>query len=666
MKRSSSTIIWVNYLSCFTLPAIFWIACQNKCVNVRFLSISYFANIIVLCVKPLSVFSIETEKIVYSLGDMKVGSQSMGLKFQHDLPKTSYSILQKLKKSATYKEIVKLLPEEQIDIYFERQISEEIYSIVRLFMIVHWYDECSKRKDNNILLCPYSPLIQELKTLWGSNSIHIRLHRNFDYLRSTIKNLLKNKIKKYLFFRNIIVSKNHLNDYGSSVAVHYAEGINTNTRSDIFWYTQNVVDPERILFYFDLNKSSRNPVSREICDMIEKMNMRWICLKRKALSNPDGNKFKNGRRHMIGSKHGEILKINARSKMHIDRWVMMKMRNLLLDIELWRKFYRLLNIKIVFDIGAQTTEALAQSMALDFNDGIRVGMQRSTISLSRYMPFLRYNANHLFFIWSKEANKHKGNSGIIREFIVSGFPFGKVFHGKASDCDVENIKNKKFVKLVIALFDNVYSDDLCYSENMMNTFYHAFLEWLIKDQEIAIVIKEKKPEYLNRLTGVSELLLRAEQTGRFVRTRNALSRFPSDVSYGADVAVGIGISSAVVEAVITGCKGIHCDLPGHKSHPFYKWGYERIIFDDIDRLIMALRRYKESPERENKLGDWSSYIDRLDPFRDEGGSERMGSYMKWLLEGYGQGRRRDEALKYANNLYARQWGEDNVIEMAKQ
>ncbi len=171
MKRSSSTIIWVNYLSCFTLPAIFWIACQNKCVNVRFLNISYFANIIVLCVKPFSVFSIETEKIVYSLGDMKVGSQSMGMKFQHDLPKTSYSILQKLKKSATYKEIVKLLPEEKIDIYFERQISEEIYSIVRLFMIVHWYDECSKRKDNNILLCPYSPLIQELKVLWGGNCI---------------------------------------------------------------------------------------------------------------------------------------------------------------------------------------------------------------------------------------------------------------------------------------------------------------------------------------------------------------------------------------------------------------------------------------------------------------------------------------------------------------
>jgi hypothetical protein len=88
-----------------------------------------------------------------------------------------------------------------------------------------------------------------------------------------------------------------------------------------------------------------------------------------------------------------------------------------------------------------------------------------------------------------------------------------------------------------------------------------------------------------------------------------------------------------------------------------------VIFDDIDRLIIALKRYKENPEIKSKLGDWSSYIDKLDPFRDGRGGERIGAYMQWLLESFDKGKSRDDAIQYANKLYAEQWGEDKVINM---
>jgi len=115
--------------------------------------------------------------------------------------------------------------------------------------------------------------------------------------------------------------------------------------------------------------------------------------------------------------------------------------------------------------------------------------------------------------------------------------------------------------------------------------------------------------------------------------------------------------------VISGCRGIHCDLPKHPSYPYYECGYEKIIFDDINRLISALKRYKENPSSEPELGDWSKYIDKLDPFRDGGGGKRIGAYMCWLIKGFDRGENRDGAIEYADKLYAQQWGEDKVIDM---
>jgi hypothetical protein len=40
--------------------------------------------------------------------------------------------------------------------------------------------------------------------------------------------------------------------------------------------------------------------------------------------------------------------------------------------------------------------------------------------------------------------------------------------------------------------------------------------------------------------------------------------------------------------------------------------------------------------------------------------------MRWLLEGFGEGNDRDNAIRYANDLYARQWGEDKVIDMTSR
>ena len=141
------------------------------------------------------------------------------------------------------------------------------------------------------------------------------------------------------------------------------------------------------------------------------------------------------------------------------------------------------------------------------------------------------------------------------------------------------------VKLVVAIFDNSFWWGGIFSRDMMLKFYNAFLVWVLEDPDIAIITKSKKPTILYDLPELASLMEQAISKGRWVNIPDVVGRVPSDASCSADISVGIGISSAVTEAVAAGCRGVHCDLKGIYDHPFYEWGYEKVIFDDLDKML---------------------------------------------------------------------------------
>ena len=79
--------------------------------------------------------------------------------------------------------------------------------------------------------------------------------------------------------------------------------------------------------------------------------------------------------------------------------------------------------------------------------------------------------------------------------------------------------------------------------------------------------------------------------------------------------------------------------------------------------MASLKKYKGNPHSNSELGDWTPFLDELDPFRDGRGGERMGIYMRWLLESFDNGKNRDEVIQSANKLYAEKWGSDKVVNM---
>jgi ribosomal protein L31 len=179
---------------------------------------------------------------------------------------------------------------------------------------------------------------------------------------------------------------------------------------------------------------------------------------------------------------------------------------------------------------------------------------------------------------------------------------------------------------------------------------------------VGVITKSKKPSILQELPEIGGLMARAEATGRWVNLGNVFGRLPSDASRAADISVGIGISTAANEAVAAEGKAVHCDLTAMHSHPFYEWGYEKVVFDDLGRMMEAFKRRLADPSAEPGLGDFSPHIDQVDPFMDGRAGERIGSYIGTLIKGFEAGLTRRHAIAQANQRYAQTWGGEHVRE----
>jgi len=54
-------------------------------------------------------------------------------------------------------------------------------------------------------------------------------------------------------------------------------------------------------------------------------------------------------------------------------------------------------------------------------------------------------------------------------------------------------------------------------------------------------------------------------------------------------------------------------------------------------------------------------IDEYDPFRDGKAAYRMGTYMKWMMDGFEQGIDRENIMADVAERYAKEWGKDKIL-----
>ncbi len=445
-----------------------------------------------------------------------------------------------------------------------------------------------------------------------------------------------------------------------TIAVHYSEGVDFERRSDIAWFKNSGIKPQQLLIYFDgLDSVTRQPISETVLAQIEAMGIRWVALKRGVVSRHNKNVW----------APPLFIKTNYRIKKprnHLEQWIYRQVKKLVAEINYWQAFYRAFNVKLLLLPEQGSPPNIAQGIAFDLmskNAGFTLGKQRSDLGVPR-QALVGHHTKDVYFAWNnRSAQFLKSPYNLVRSMVVTGNQNDHNFNGVNEELRDEKLKlQKNGAKFIIALFDTGQGNPLnrTVASMEMEVFYRSFIEWLLKDKSLGLVIKSKKPYVINSLPNIPSLLAQAEATGRCLRLPHEFGRMPTDASKISDIAVGIGINSAVTEAVIAGCKGIHYLNSFPCQNEYYQWGFEQLVFNDLTRMISELQAFKAAPEANPGLGDWSKYLDKLDPFRDGVAGERMGKYMHWLLESFTDGLSREDILKKANERYAAVWGNDRI------
>ena len=221
---------------------------------------------------------------------------------------------------------------------------------------------------------------------------------------------------------------------------------------------------------------------------------------------------------------------------------------------------------------------------------------------------------------------------------------------------------------ILSFFDENSSDDgrWYYGHSLMREAYTFLLEKLLEIPWLGLVLKPKVPRTLrHRLGPVAELMKQAEATGRCIVLEggSVLGSHPPPVAaMASDLAIHghLWAGTAAVEAVLAGTPTLLMDREGWSVSPLCDLGTDRVVFNDWPVLWDACLEHWSLPAGVPGFGGWESVLDELDPFRDGRALERMGMYIRWLLEALEGGADRDAAIERASRRYAAQWGRDNV------
>ncbi len=226
-------------------------------------------------------------------------------------------------------------------------------------------------------------------------------------------------------------------------------------------------------------------------------------------------------------------------------------------------------------------------------------------------------------------------------------------------------------KRILAYFDENTADDSRWSagHQSVRRDYSFLLSKVIEEPWLGLVIKPKNPRSLRgRLGPVAELLNQAEETGRCVGHEGGAiqgSHTPAEAALAADVAIHghLYAASAGLDAALAGVPTLLFDGEGWPVSPLYQLGVDRVVFNDWDSLWEACSTHWSTEGGIPEFGDWSPMLDEIDPFRDGRAAERMGTYLKWLIDDFKDGLDRDTAMAQAAERYCQAWGQDKITEV---
>ena len=596
--------------------------------------------------------------------------------------------IQEIKLLKSYRILSNEFNSNKIELYFKKYFYDEVYDLANQISLVYWYERNNEPLRSHIINIPYSPfsnlykelIIPYLKKVSADMSIGHSTSKKLKKLISR-KFLLKIYYSVVVILGNIMRYFRWFSFYKASetdqvfptIAINYIEGLDLRKRSDIFWFPFSHITPSSVLVYFENRYlMKRHGGNKNATKQTEDYNFKWV----KVFNVHNYRTEASGEIHNIYYLIKKNIRFVSRNKnkscLVSEKDFKRECYNLINLIYSWHCFFSEYCIKIHFDPGDCDLRMIPKAIAIELTGGISIGKERSFMVKAKSSPSQTLFQNDIFFTWGKEsAERFIESSDAQNHTIISGHPFDDISLVSGSECSPAEVKQKIInsgAKFTVLLLDNMHSYNkgqfqVIYTPSM-EKFYKCFLEWVIEEDDLGLIIKSKKPVVQDTLPGIKTLIKQAVKTGRCYTVPDPFQKKPVDFAVVSDFVVSIGLflSGALIESVLKGVRGVFYDNPNLRSieRDLYAWGDKKVIFSNLDEMMDAFKSFKENPDSLPDLGDWSAHLDELDPFRDMRGAERIGTYVRWLKEAFDKDLERQDAIEHANVLYANAWGEDKI------
>jgi len=519
--------------------------------------------------------------------------------------------------------------------------------------------------ENVALISPFSPLLEFLKvtTEFPENiktcSQPFKM-KTLLYLWKPVFHSISNIILSLIRLPPVLMkeklAKKTMKPTIGVTAAWGFKGFSKNKLDDFFWWRKSTLPSDQLAYLFE--REDIQPTHDRLCEL-KKMGIKSIAV------NPE---YPGDIEVVPPESQSHSLAESTRNFIFFFKLVLRSLfkdpfTSSVLSLVGWQiykagkivPYYKDANLKGLFHFNESGLEHV--TLAALQCDAARIGTHWSCLPAPNGST---PKCHEVYFVWGKHDLKIIQDSGSIsKNILISGCFLNELSHKEQHHSGQEAIRSmkNKGTRLTLTLLDN--------SPSVPN-FYRFFLQWLVDDPCLGILIKSKGENWKSvQEDGMGGLVQKAMDSGRLYVIDKEAS--PADAALLTDFSVGITSISAIAVAGLQGARVLYLDyekIDQGKLKPygiFHSLGQKKCVFNDPESLKEAVLEYYNDPDSNPLLGDVSSILDQLDPFRDGNASQRIGEYVTWYLESLDQKLNKDEAMKAATDKYSKKWGSDKVI-----
>ncbi len=681
MSKEYYYLCWVDNINFLSLLLIIFLRATHNYKEIRYLSFSKLAEKIICKLKLDSYLRIKSVRE----DDFEMTSHEEMEIYNNGCYIEKSSLAIDIAKRASIKD--RLLTnldsrynKSKIVFSFKREIACDIEEFTIISNFIKWY--CAKNKNletiRHIVIIKGNVWRHYLRFYKKDLVWRIYTYLNLKKMIEThfipIKIILEICANSLLLFLTKKRIKYISNPTTPKIGVLHAHGADLEKRSDYFWFNNSSIDPQRILVYF---KYHCWPAKKESIMLIESYGMHWVNLlpwkfsKLRILSAiPEFYKIP----HPLYIKNSIITFLQIAKLFfcclfklsNIALWQWRHLANLLNRVTLYEAFFSLYNIKMHYGIYEAGMDMIAANIAIELVGGIDLCHHWSNFDV---IEICIGKPHDVYFSWGPYYERHFFDKNFyeMKYLVYTGYPYDYHFprcKQKAQLYRQRLLENG--AKFIVCFFDQRYSYFWPKANKDIEDIYRALLHKVLQDSDFGLITKPKKiRNFWEIMPNLSSLAKEAEKTGRCFFLDGSTST--NVAAQASDLAIGFGVySTPAIESAISGIPAITCDLQGLVSHPFYKEGYNSIVFNDLDTMMQSIQQFKNRNNNSDGFADYSFSLKDIDPFRDGRASERVGFFMKWLLDEFDKGKYSQQVVEKAVERYRTEWGTDKVISFQKE